>query len=101
MDGEMPDYLLAKDLILQVSLTGTSGISFILMGQNMSTYVIYYVSNMDPYMLFCLLIFYWIFFLNIYVCVCVCVKLKFVGVLLKFIDVLLVGKMVFHLADYW
>ena len=73
MDGEMPDYLLAKDLILQVSLTGTSGISFILMGQNMSTYVIYYVSNMDPYMLFCLLIFYWIFFFNIYVCVCVCV----------------------------
>lgn len=28
MDGEMPDYLLAKDLILQVSLTKSKGICF-------------------------------------------------------------------------
>lgn len=30
MDGEMPDYLLAKDLILQVSLSESSSFSFIL-----------------------------------------------------------------------
>lgn len=63
MDGEMPDYLLAKDLILQVSLSRATGIFFILMGQNMSTYGIYYVDKMV----------YASYLVYIYISLCVCI----------------------------
>ena len=56
MDGEMPNYLLAKDLILQVSLTDTSGVSFIFKGHNLSAHGIYSFLY-DLYWLFTLLMF--------------------------------------------